>query len=136
MKHSQYCKSAETFKKKLLELHLNYPKEPSKPLETWFNNFFKKTCGLGFGDSFKNWTLWGHMLKRKATFKTYFRPERVNPKYDFEASTTVKNGIKYRIFLATHNLDADNDMSDSYVMYIEFQIMDNEVYNYSFHFGH
>jgi hypothetical protein len=71
------------------------------------------------------------MKNRKATFKTYFRSEKVNEKLDSEIYLKGKPLIKYRIFLATHNLDADSDMSDGYIMYIEF---DKNVYNYSFHF--
>ena len=91
----------------------------SYPLIEWANKFFKKHCGMGINSKFKAETIWSNMCGQKggAPFETYFRIDRFWKQEN-------KNTTTYRIFLSTHNMDADTDMSDGIIMYIEFEVTD------------
>lgn len=140
MSYEKFIKNREKIHKKLFEFHEEYKKElvhnavgPEifKPkLINWFNTICKTYCGLTTKSKFRCQTIWSQMNgpKEGALCIMGFRADRFS-----ETADT----IQYRLFLMHHNTQADTDMSDDSIFYIDFTIYKEQqmVSEYSFVFG-
>lgn len=140
MKYRDFYNKDKKTKEMLLSFHDGFVYKPnsgvgeddcSKAFIRWFNARCKELCGIGLNGGFRAKTLWSRIAgpKNGALFKTSFIGYRI-----FNKDDDSKDTVRYRLFLSTHNTQADTDMSDSSLVYIEFAVRNNHVIEYSYNF--
>jgi hypothetical protein len=137
MSHDQYIANKKKIHKKLWQFHKEFKKAGyvageeafSPELIEWFNSICRKYCKLTTKSTFNAQTYWSKLNgpPEGAPFVMGFRGDKFNVEED---------SVQYRLFLESHNTQADTDMSDHPIFYIDFKVYPKQelISEYSFVF--